>query len=279
MWDRTKPSSRSTSSTPRGCTRTACASPARPRTRPTRSRTRSPACTAGCRAGEPIEHPRAYLFATARNACLRRVDERRRVAVVAEPPEVAAAGEVPEAELGVLTSDLQAEVRAAQRPPARPPARGPRAARGRGDVLRRHRRAHGPPAEAAAQLAWRARLGLRTALRRGALSSIAPASEACAQRDDAARAERGRRPARRRDRPAPRPPVRLPALPREPHRDARGRAPPTARGRRSPRCRSPPSSCSRTRRPRCARRACCARTGRRSLPPRCWCGSLSGPAR
>src|SRR5688572_3874922 len=58
--------------------------------------------------GPEIEHPRAYLFATARNACLRRIEDHRRARPVDEVPDVAVEdGLVSEGEREVLTRDLQ----------------------------------------------------------------------------------------------------------------------------------------------------------------------------
>ena len=130
-------------------------------------------------AAQPIEHPRAYLFAVARRACLRRIEERRRVDVVSEPPEPGTPDALTDAETRVLTRDLQSEVRAANR---RLPVRQREVL-----VLREVERLSyaeiGTLMElepnAVAQLAWRARLGLRAALRSRALASIAPASKAC----------------------------------------------------------------------------------------------------
>lgn len=129
--------------------------------------------------GPAIEHPRAYLYATARNACLRRIEDHRRARPVDEVPEAPPADERADAERDVLTRDLQEEVRAAN---AALPAR-------QREVLVLHEveglsceeigRLMGLHANAVAQLAWRARVNLRGVLRRGALQSIAPVSEEC----------------------------------------------------------------------------------------------------
>ena len=140
-----------------------------------------------------------------RNACLRRVDDRRRVAVVDELPERA--------------RRRRAARGGARRPDPRPPGRGPAANARLPDrqrevlvlreveehVLRGHRRAHGPARPTRSRSSRGARaLNLRTALRRGALSSIAPVSEACeraltllALSEDGDLTDRRQRPARR----------------------------------------------------------------------------------
>ena len=129
--------------------------------------------------GRPVEHPRAYLFAVARRACLRRLEERRRVEVVSEPPEPPDTSSYTAAETDVLTRAVQEDVRAAN---LRLPVRQREVLVLReveqlsyveiGELMQLE-------PNAAAQLAWRARLGLRAALRQRALASIAPKSKDC----------------------------------------------------------------------------------------------------
>ena len=129
--------------------------------------------------GAAIEHPRAYLFAAARNAALRRLSDADRASLVPEVPEEAAPSPLGDGEAGVLTGDLRAEVRAAER--ALP-------ARQREVLVLREveELSYADIASlmeltenGAAQLAWRARASLRAGLRGTALRSIAPAGAAC----------------------------------------------------------------------------------------------------
>jgi hypothetical protein len=118
------------------------------------------------------------MYAAARHACLRRIERVGRETPVDEPPEASEPG-LPEAEREVLTRDLQDEVRAAN---ALLPDRQREVLVLReveqlsyaeiGELMSLH-------PNAVAQLAWRARVNLRSAMRRGALLSIAPASEDC----------------------------------------------------------------------------------------------------
>jgi RNA polymerase sigma factor (sigma-70 family) len=127
----------------------------------------------------PIEHPKAYLYATARHACLRRLGERGRLEVVADVPEGEPDAGPSGGEQAVLTGELRAEVRAAhERLPAR-----------QREVLFLREVEELPYAEiadimeltpnGAAQLAWRARAGLRGDLRHAALLAVAAAGDDC----------------------------------------------------------------------------------------------------
>jgi RNA polymerase sigma factor (sigma-70 family) len=127
----------------------------------------------------PIAHPKAYLYATARHACLRRLGERGRVDVVAEVPEAEPPAGPAAGEQAVLTGELRDEVRAAHE---RLPARQREVLFLReveelsyadiGEVMELS-------ANGAAQLAWRARAGLRSDLRHTALLAVAPAGDEC----------------------------------------------------------------------------------------------------
>jgi RNA polymerase sigma factor (sigma-70 family) len=127
----------------------------------------------------PIAHPKAYLYATARHACLRRLGERGRLDVVADVPEAEPPAGPAAGEQAVLTDELRAEVRAAHE---RLPARQREVLFLReveelsyadiGDVMELS-------PNGAAQLAWRARAGLRSDLRHAALLAVASAGDDC----------------------------------------------------------------------------------------------------
>ena len=128
----------------------------------------------------PIAHPRAYLFAAARNACLKRLDEQRRFAVVGDLPELPSRdGDLADGEVEVLTEELRADVRAveAHLPERQREILALREVEGMsyadiGALM-------GLTPNAAAQLAWRARMGMKGLLRRRALRGIAPATIEC----------------------------------------------------------------------------------------------------
>lgn len=128
--------------------------------------------------GGSIEHPRAYLFAAARHAGLRRLEEAERARPVEAVPEAVAGAEA-DGERAALIADVRADVRAAE---------GALPARHR-EILALREVEELPYAEiaalmglsenAAAQLAWRARAALRAGLRGKALRSIAPRDQSC----------------------------------------------------------------------------------------------------
>jgi RNA polymerase sigma factor (sigma-70 family) len=130
---------------------------------------------------DAIAEPAAYLFRAARNAALRGVSARRRVRAVDEVPEPPREMASPrlEGEAKVLTENLQATVRAANRElPVR--QREVLALREVEELSYEEIGARMElSANAAAQLAWRARGRFRSLVRRDALGQIRIATREC----------------------------------------------------------------------------------------------------
>jgi RNA polymerase sigma factor (sigma-70 family) len=125
--------------------------------------------------GRPIRDVRAYLFTSARHACARVAERRRRLSPVESVPESPAPG----AETVALRHETQADVRAAnatlpdrQREVLALRELGGLSYRQIGGVMELDE-------NAAAQLAWRARAGLRSALRRGAVAGVTARTKDC----------------------------------------------------------------------------------------------------